>query len=153
MEMAQYLNRRNFTQLSMAALGGTLAGSALSGCKSDNKAAATSEKSLLLTGQHVCRGLNTCKSKGACKTAGNDCKGKNACAGQGKCASAKAHTCHKENSCKGEGGCGELAGVNACKGKGKCGVPLKDETWTKVRAKFATAMTKSGKKVGPAPKK
>jgi len=143
----------------MAALGGTLAGTALIGCKSNSKGngngatngGATTPTSLLLADPHVCRGLNTCKSKGACKTASNDCKGKNACAGQGKCASAKAHDCHTENVCKGQGGCGDLAGVNECKGKGECGVPLKDETWTKVRAKFEVAMTKSGKKAGPAP--
>ena len=163
--MIQPLNRRDFTKLSMAALGGTLAGTALTGCKSDGGpskgggaknggSSATTETSLLMVEPHVCKGLNTCKGKGACKTASNECKKKNACAGQGKCASAVAHTCHKDNTCKGQGGCGETAGINDCKTKGECDVPLKKpETWTKVRASFEAAMKKAEKKFGPAPAK
>jgi hypothetical protein len=162
------LSRRDFTRLSMSAFAGTTAGVAMIGCEKKPPAPSggttgaadgggadggTETPNLLMTGEHVCRGLNTCKGKGACKTASNDCKGKNACAGQGKCASAKAHSCHKENDCKGQGGCEESAGINDCSKKGACSVPLGDKTWTKVRAKFTTAMEKAGKKVGPAPVK
>lgn len=153
--MIRNLKRRDFTKLSMAALGGAMAGTVLSGCNDAESArtakSAPGESNNLISEPHVCRGLNTCKSNGACKTASNDCKGKNACAGQGKCASAKAHTCKGSNDCKGQGGCEDIAGQNACEGKGACAVPLSEKTWAKARPAFEAAMTKAGKKFGKAP--
>lgn len=128
------MSRRDFSRLTMAALGGLAAGAMIA-----VPAMAADEESPLLKEPHVCRGLNTCKGVGAGK--------KNDCAGMGKCALAEKHTCKGENACKGQGGCGE----NACKGKGSCAVPLSEKTWTKARANFEAAMKKAGKKVGPAP--
>jgi hypothetical protein len=136
------LNRRDFQRLTMAALGGALAG-AETGLAADDKG--KEETSPLLSDPHVCRGINTCKAKGADK--------KNACAGQGTCATAKAHSCHGDNECKGQGGCGAKPGENACKGKGECGVPLSAGTWKKARKRFEELMTKAGKKFGDAPPK
>ena len=136
------LNRRDFQRLTMAALGGALAGAEL-GYAAEEKD--KEEKNPLLVEPHVCRGLNTCKEKGAGK--------KNACAGQGTCATAKAHTCHGKNDCKGQGGCESNPGENACKGKGNCGVPLSDGAWKKARKRFEELMKKEGKKVGDAPPK
>lgn len=143
--------RRDFHKLSMAALGGALAGAALSGCKSkepnehDAEHAATAgSASLLLSEPHVCRGLNTCKGKGA--------GGGNECAGTGKCATAKSHSCHGMNDCKGEGGCGATAGMNECAGKGGCQVPLKADAWAKVRPAFEKAAKEAGMTVQAAPK-
>lgn len=137
------LNRRDFQRLSMAALGGAVAGAEL-GYAADDKE--KEEKNPLLSDPHVCRGINTCKGKGADK--------KNACAGQGTCATAKAHSCHGENDCKGQGGCEAKPGENACKGKGKCGVPLSNRAWDKARKRFEELMKKEGKKFGnPPPKK
>ncbi len=137
--------RRDFHKLSMAALGGAVAGGAMF----SSPAFAGSEE--LLKEPHVCRGLNTCKGKGACKTAQNECKGKNTCAGAGKCSSVAKHGCGGENACKGQGGCGEHPGENACKGKGDCSVPLDAKAWKKARANFEAAMKKAGKMVHPAP--
>ena len=145
------LGRRDFHRLSIAALGGTLAGVALSGCKGKDKAPDSgsmpevdSGVSPLLAEPHVCRGLNTCKGKGA--------GGDNDCAGAGKCATAKSHSCHGMNDCKGHGGCDGTAGMNECAGKGGCAVPLKDEAWAKVRPAFEEAAKAAGMGVQPAPK-
>ena len=135
-------SRRDFERLTVAALGGLIAGSSAA---SNASAADKPGKSRLLEEPHVCRGLNTCKSKGA--------GGKNACAGQGQCASVVAHSCGGENACKGQGGCGANPGENACKGMGSCSVPLHAGAWEKARKHFEAAMKKAGKKVGPAPKK
>lgn len=141
------MNRRDFQRLTVAALGGALAGAEL-GHAADQKAKddkGKEEKNPLLSDPHVCRGINTCKGKGAGK--------KNACAGQGTCATAKAHSCHAENECKGQGGCGKKPGENACKGKGECGIPLSDGAWKKARKRFEELMKKEGKKFGDAPPK
>jgi len=134
------MNRRDFQRLTLAALGGMVAGTT-----AVNQAFGADEVNPLLSEPHVCRGLNTCKAKGAGK--------ENACAGMGTCATAKAHDCATLNECKGQGGCGAAAGENKCKGMGKCHVPLKDESWGKARKRFEELMTKAGKKVGPAPAK
>src|SRR5262245_13786332 len=96
---ASKLGRRDFHRLSLAALGGALAGATLGSCKSKEKDAMAEVKSgahPLLSEPHVCRGLNTCEGKGA--------GGGNQCAGTGKCATAKSHSCHGMNDCKGQGG-------------------------------------------------
>jgi hypothetical protein len=135
------LNRRDFERLTLAALGGMVAGTQFD-CRAWAK---DEEENPLLGDKHVCRGINTCKGKGADK--------KNECAGQGTCAIAKEHSCHKENECKGQGGCGKSPGENKCKGMGECAVPLNDKAWDKARKRFEELMKKKGKKVGPAPKK
>jgi hypothetical protein len=144
------LNRRDFSSLALAALGGLLAGASSGRAGQEKKdepkeSKKDSKKNPLLVEPNVCRGLNTCENKGK--------GGKNACAGQGNCAVVKAHTCGGENDCRGQGGCGEHPGENACKGKGECAVPLPDKAWEKARKRFEELMTKEGKKVGPAPKK
>lgn len=142
-------SRRDFSMLSVAALGGLLVG-----CETTPATAAASGEGELLKEPHVCRGLNACKGKGSCKTAQNACKGKNACAGTSACATAEKHTCKGENTCKGQGGCGEHPGENACKGKGSCAVPLSDKAWKKARANFEAAYKKKmGKAPGAAPVK
>ncbi len=148
------VNRRDFHKLTMAAMGGMMAGSVI-GCagkkteKSDaksNEEGAGNEKpgggsevaEVGWAGLHVCRGLNACKGKG--KT------GKNACAGQGECASPKVkHACNGQNACKNQGGCGDTAGSNACKGKGGCSVPLMEDAWKTAYKKFKADMEKAGK--------
>lgn len=160
---SEKMPRRDFNQLTVAAMGGILAGTA-AGCgtgepaQQENASEETTEnaeapkasgvaedwKEIITSGKNVCRGLNTCKGhKG----------GDNTCAGTGACATAEAHTCHYDNACKGEGGCGSSAGRNACKGKGECGVPLSDPAWKKARAAFEEAMKAAGKEVGEAPPK
>jgi len=137
-------NRRDFTKLAAAALGGLVAGTALAQDKKDDKK--EEKKNPLLSDKHICRGLNTCKGKGA--------GGKNECAGMGECATAKAHECATMNECRGQGGCGEKPGEQECKGMGKCAVPVtKDATWKKARGRFEELMKKDGKKYGDAPKK
>lgn len=139
-------NRRDFTRLAAAALGGLVAGTSLSAQekkdeKKDDKKDKT--KNPFLSEPHVCRGLNTCKGKG---------KGeKNDCAGSSACATVKAHTCKGENACRGEGGCGAKPGENECKGMGECAVPLKADAWKKARPRFEEVMKKAGKEVKPAP--
>ena len=133
------LNRRDFTKLSAAALGGMVAGTALG---VSGAVAADDEKKKEV---HVCRGLNACK--------GNGTDGKNACAGQGACATAKAHGCGGKNECKGQGGCHGKSGENACKGKGGCAVPLGEKAWKATRKKFEERMKKAGKTFGDAPAK
>lgn len=138
------LSRRDFERLTLAALGGVIAGAGISRAAEDDDDD-DKDKNPLLVEPHVCRGLNTCKGKGKDK--------KNACAGQGACFTANKHSCHTENACKGQGGCGEHPGENACKGKGECAVPLSDKAWKKTRKRFEELMKKAGKKVGDAPKK
>ena len=138
------MNRRDFTKLAAAALGGALAGAKLAAAD-DKPKAKDKAKPLLLQEPHVCRGLNTCKGKAK--------GGKNDCAGMGQCATAKAHTCGGDNDCAGLGGCGEHPGENKCKGMGECHVPLTDKSWAKARKSFEAAMKKADKKFGAAPKK
>jgi hypothetical protein len=142
------LNRRDFTKLAAAALGGVIAGASVGRAddkKEDKPKAKDPKKPALLQEPHVCRGLNTCKGKGK--------GGKNACAGQGACATAKAHTCGGDNECRGLGGCGSNPGENDCKGKGKCHVPLHDSAWAKARKRFEEEMKKDKKEFGKAPAK
>jgi len=162
--------RRDFHQLTLAALGGAIAGSMV-GCNSEApqgeapKGAAVvpnvlpdvgdapagtadgPDMSLLLAEKHVCRGLNTCKGKGGCGAT----KGTNDCAGQGGCATVAHHSCGSQHDCKGQSGCGETAGINSCKGKGGCGVPVMPSAWEIARANFETQMKAQGKTVGAAP--
>ena len=142
------MNRRDFTRLAAAALGGAIAGANLAGADDkkdpDKPKMKDVKKPLLLQEPHVCRGLNTCKGKGK--------GGKNDCAGMGACATAKAHTCGGENDCAGLGGCGDKPGENTCKGKGDCHVPLTKDTWGKARKAYEAAMKKAEKKFGAAPK-
>lgn len=139
------LNRRDFSKLTLAALGGAVAGTTM-GAKAlmaedkDEKKEEEKKKEI-----HVCRGLNSCK--------GNGGDGKNACAGQGICATAKGQECGGQNACKNQGGCGETPGENACKGKGKCHVPLTDKAWKTARKNFEARMKKAKKEFGPAPEK
>jgi len=65
-------NRRDFTRLAAAAMGGLIAGAAAVPTADEKKDA---KKNPLLEEPHVCRGLNICKDKGK--------GGKNECAGQG----------------------------------------------------------------------
>jgi hypothetical protein len=140
------LTRRQFQKVAMAALGGLVAGAGLAHAddKKEDKPK-DPKKEALLQEPNVCRGLNICKGMGK--------GGKNDCAGTSACATAKAHTCAGENACLGLGGCGETPGENKCKAMGKCKVPLKDEAWTKARARFEAVMKKADKKFGDAPKK
>ena len=138
------MNRRDFHRLTVAALGGVLAGAGLASAE-DQPKPKDPKKPLFLQEPHICRGLNTCKGKGK--------GGKNDCAGQGACATVKAHTCSGDNECRGLGGCGNSPGENACKGKGECGVPMEDKAWAKARKRFEEEMKKVNKKVGSAPKK
>jgi hypothetical protein len=142
----QPLNRRDFQRLTAAAVGGLLAGAAVTPSALAADAPKKDPKKNAMLGEpHVCRGINMCKGLGATKD--------NACAGQGACATAKAHTCHAENECRGQGGCGAKPGENACKGKGECGVPLSNAAWKKARKRFEELMAAEKKKVGPAPAK
>lgn len=142
------VKRRDFHKLTMAALGGLVAGTAVSSAqaqKKDENPKLKVDPGLLMQEPHTCKGLNTCKGKG---------KGeKNACAGQGACGTAKAHDCKGMNDCKGQGGCGGYPGQNnTCKGSGHCAVPLSKDSWALARKQFEQLMTDAGKKVGPAPK-
>lgn len=166
------LSRRDFHRLTMAAVGGILAGS-VSGCGEQSappgggKSAGTplERTSATLPGdatdpagaiegaelaavgieKHVCRGLNACKNQGG--------KGENDCAGQGGCATIEHHTCGGLNLCKGQGGCGPTAVTNDCAGKGGCHMPLMDDSWKKARAIFESRMKSQGKEFGMAPAK
>jgi hypothetical protein len=130
------VSRRDFGKLTLAAFGGVLAGSLLTGRTlwAEEKAGAADK--------HLCCGLNACKGEGA--------GGKNDCAGQGSCATVQAHSCSGMNDCKGLGG-GDNPAVNDCKGKGGCNVPLAGDGWKKARANFEASMKKAGKKLGAAP--
>ncbi|HEY3968944.1 MAG TPA: hypothetical protein VGM05_30625 [Planctomycetaceae bacterium] len=159
----QDLNRRDFHRLTMAAVGGVLAGT-VAGCGSDDKpaaapskarpAAATENKPPAKTDDagggevakaegepHACSGLNACKNQGA--------SGKNDCAGQGDCATkAWHHSCSGANDCKGQGGCGDTATTNDCKQKGACHVPLMAGAWKTARKHFEEKMKEDGKEFG-----
>jgi hypothetical protein len=130
------VSRRDFGKLAMAAFGGVLAGSVLSG----TPLFAGDEKKEAAKDAHACCGLNSCKGQGA--------GGDNDCAGMGKCSTTEAHSCGGSNACKNLGGTAD----NACKGKGSCAVPIKGDAWKKARSNFETSMTKAGKKFGAAPK-
>ncbi len=133
--------RRDFHKLTVAAFGGMVGGLSLS----RSAEAFGGGESLLLKEPHVCCGLNTCKGKGA--------SGDNECAGTGSCATSPHHSCKGEEGCAGQGGCGAKPGENGCKGQGSCAVPLKADHGApkRARANFEAAMTKAGKKFGPAP--
>jgi hypothetical protein len=140
------LNRRQFSQLAAAALGGLLTGVGVGVARDKDPKKKDPDKPLLLQEPHICRGLNpTCKGEVRGK--------KNDCAGQAYYATVKSHKCKGMNDCAGTGGCGEHPGENKCKGMGECAVPLSDKAWAKARKNFEAAMTKAGKKFGPAPKK
>jgi hypothetical protein len=156
------LNRRDFHRLSMAAMGGLMAGVA-AGCQNEQPAATEKAKDATTTKaetpktdhalvaevkseKHTCRGLNTCKGLG-----GGAVAGKNACAGQGECATVAEHSCGDMNECKGQGGCGKNPGENECKGKGGCHVPLMEFAWEKIRKRFEEKMKADGKTFGEAP--
>lgn len=157
------MDRREFHQLTLAALSGVVAGTSI-GCNngagtpstkpSTTSAPAKATNQMTLTASaetnimdepHTCRGLNSCKGKGRDK--------ENACAGQGTCASIADATCSGQNECKGQGGCGSNPGMNDCKGQGGCHVPLMASAWETARAAFETAMAKNNKPFGPAPEK
>ncbi len=158
----QDLNRRDFHRLTMAAVGGVLAGT-VAGCSGDDKPAAAPSKAQLaavpekktaaktdaggdevakVEGEpHACSGLNACKNQGA--------SGKNDCAGQGDCATkAWHHSCSGANDCKGQGGCGDTATINECKQKGGCHVPLMAGAWKTARKHFEEKMKEDGKEIG-----
>ena len=143
------MDRREFTKLAAAAVGGLVAGAGLAAAAAaaeDKPKKKDPDKPLLLQEPHICRGLNpTCKGEYKGK--------KNDCAGQAFGPSVKEHACKGEGDCAGLGGCGEHPGENKCKGMGDCKVPLKDEAWTKARKNFEAAMKKADKKFGDAPKK
>jgi hypothetical protein len=148
-------SRRDFHRLTLAAIGGLMAGlaeeedAALADdvTKVKVRKVAKDQKEV-----HVCRGLNSCKGQGIDWDFDGDGKlDKNDCAGQGACATAKHVSCNNENDCKGQGGCGNTAGDNACRGQGKCHVPLTSETWKKARARFEARMKKENKPFGDAP--
>jgi hypothetical protein len=151
------LNRRDSHRLSIAALGGAVAGT-MAGCSEEKKPAAApgtgapgaartepakpAGDEVAVAGEpHACSGLNACKGQGA--------SGKNDCAGQGDCA-AKSwyHSCAGQNDCKGQGGCGSEATQNDCKGKGSCHIPLMKSAWESARQHFEKKMEEAGKKVG-----
>jgi hypothetical protein len=141
------LNRREFSKLAVAAIGGLVAGLSVGPAEAKKKPKKKNpKKPLLLQEPHICRGLNpTCKGKVKGKT--------HDCAGMSHGPTVKEHACKGHNACAGEGGCGEHPGENACKGEGGCAVPLKEKAWTKARKNFEVAMKKAKKKFGDAPKK
>ena len=143
------VNRRDFHKLTVAAMGGLMAGSMV-GCKgqvektpddaktpAEANAAPEDPALAAWTGEHVCRGLNACKGQGK--------GGDNACAGQGECATVEAHSCGGQNTCKNLGGCGETVASNECKGHGGCQVPLMKDIWGDAYKKFKADMEKAGK--------
>lgn len=154
------LDRREFHQLTWAALSGAVVGASI-GCDSnkgagsgavtkpaEDKAKPTVQLSeaaeaLIMDEPHTCRGLNSCKGNGRDKD--------NSCAGQGTCASIADSSCGGSNECKGQGGCGANPGMNDCKGQGGCHIPLMDSAWSTARAAFEAAMTKNNKPFGAAP--
>ena len=136
--MSAELDRRQFHQLTSAALGGLIAGTMI-GCGGTAQVAKAGDAD-----KHTCRGLNDCQGKGA--------DGKNACRGQGTCATVEHHNCGADNTCKGLGGCGETAGANECAGKGGCHVPLMEGAWDTVRKRLETKWKADAAKFGEAPK-
>lgn len=155
------IDRREFHRLAQAALGGLLAGSALSCEQSPPPAAnpaapdgsgagsgatgsgAAGTGAVAAAELHLCRGLNACQGQG-----GN---GDNACAGQGSCATYEHHECGTQNACRGQGGCGAAVGSNDCRGQGGCAVPLMDHAWEQARAAFEERMSSQDKEFGAAP--
>jgi hypothetical protein len=122
-ESSMDMNRRDFSKMVVAAVGGIVAGGGLIGCGGDGEKDSGNK-------DHMCAGKNECKGMGGCKTSANACAGKNECKGKGGCASAAMkHDCAGKNACKGQGGCKSgdagCAGKNSCKGKGGCKVPGK----------------------------
>jgi len=151
-------SRRDFHRLTIAAVGGLMAGLAqpehLVQAEEQNKKGNNKPKKVVKESKeiHVCRGLNSCKGQGVDWDFDGDGKPDlNACAGQGACATAKHVSCNGENDCKGQGGCGNTAGANDCKGQGQCHVPLTTDTWKKARARFEVRMKKENKEYGDAP--
>ena len=161
------MDRREFHQLTIAALGGVIAGATV-GCdhakpsggkaadtKSDPETPASTSggavvltaaaEALILDEPHTCRGLNSCKGLGRSK--------ENTCAGTGTCASIADSHCGGTNECKGQGGCGENPGMNDCKGQGGCHIPLMPGAWETARAAFEAAMKKNERTFGDAPPK
>ncbi|MGQ0632988.1 MAG: hypothetical protein ACT4QC_00095 [Planctomycetaceae bacterium] len=155
------VNRRDFHRLTLAAVGGLLAGGA-AGCGTEDPKPAKSSASGLSAGSsdaqaesfateiaavaienHVCRGLNACRNQGA--------SGENDCAGQGTCATVEKHSCGRDNQCKGQGGCGTTAVQNDCKGQGHCGVPLMPNAWEQARRIFEAKLKRQKKSFGSAP--
>ena len=155
------MDRREFHQLTVAALSGVIAGVTV-GCDGGGKMggkpapAATpaspigsamvlsaSAEALIMDEPHTCRGLNSCKNLGRSQD--------NSCAGQGTCASIADATCSGANDCKGQGGCGANPGMNECKGQGGCSIPLMESAWMTARSAFETAMKKNGKEFGTPP--
>lgn len=151
------LKRRDFSKLTLAALGGLVSGTVI-GCSDktdtdkpsaegtgheagapDHDADGGGETELA---EHACRGLNDCKS------ADNDCRGQGSCATK-----AWHHDCAGMNECKGQGGCGETALKNECKGKGDCAVPLMDKVWDKARADMEAKWKAADQAFGAAPAK
>ena len=139
------LSRRDFHKLTIAAFGGVVGGTLLSGRAMALQEGSGTEESLLLKEPHVCCGLNTCNGHGA--------GGNNDCSGMGSCATADNHSCKGQGACAGQGGCGSNPGENACTGQGSCAVPLQAEhgAWKRARANFEAAMEKAGKEFSPAP--
>jgi hypothetical protein len=151
-------SRRDFHRLTLAAVGGLMAGLAQPGqlvqADEQKKKGATKTKKAAkeMKEIHVCRGLNSCKGQGADWDFDGDGKlDTNACAGQGACATAKHVSCNNENDCRGQGGCGNTAGANDCKGQGKCHVPLTPDPWKKARARFEARMKSENEEFGEAP--
>jgi hypothetical protein len=154
------LPRRDFHQLALAAMAGTMAGLAGSQAAAQpvetllrtparRKTKPKDDSNPLLYEPHVCRGLNTCKGLGS--------DGQNACAGRGSCATAPHHECAGHNECRGLGACNEgtpkegqepnCPGENTCRGRGGCQVPLKIGTdashrkvWDHARMRFRSLM-------------
>jgi hypothetical protein len=155
------LKRRDFSKLTLAALGGLVSGTVI-GCSDDT---ATTKPAASGTGgagsegkapkhdaagkpetqevaAHACRGLNDCKS------AANECRG------QGSCATKEwYHDCSGMNNCKGQGGCGDNPITNDCKGKGGCHVPLMEESWDKARTTMEAKWKTADQAFGTAPAK
>lgn len=118
------MNRRDFSKMVIAAVGGIVAGGGMLGCSGDGEKDGGKK-------DHMCAGKNECKGQGGCKVNNANCAGKNECKGKGGCASAAMkHDCKGKNACKGQGGCkvegaNKCSGMNECKGKGGCKVPGK----------------------------
>ncbi len=122
------MNRREFSKLMLAAVGGLMAAPAVLGCSSSSTKPAADSGAMTASDKHACKGLNECKGKGGCSAGDNGCASKNSCKGKGGCATAAKHECKGMNACKGQGGCKSgdngCAGKNTCKGKGGCAVPV-----------------------------
>ncbi len=139
--MNDNVNRRDFTKLTVAAMGGMVAGS-LVGCgngKSESEQPGGPHPALAAFGDvHVCKGLNSCEGKGK--------GGKNKCAGQSECATTPnaPHACGGKNACKNQGGCGDTVASNPTKDKTGCAVPLSKDSWENAYKKFEAAMKEAG---------